>query len=77
MDLFDQYFYNEDIEDMVPQDDGDIDFFGDDDDTDLAHQLGSLSLSTQSPKIADDPTSAEKIKVILSLSFCFNNLYLD
>ena len=51
---------------VIPQVDGDNDFF--DDDADLVPHLGSLSPSTQSTKITDDSTSGEKMKVILSLS---------
>ena len=52
--MFDKHFYNEDIEDIVPQFDVDNNF---------AQQLGSLYASTQS-----DSTNAKKIEVSLFLS---------
>ena len=51
---------------VIPQVDGDNDFF--DADGDLVPHLGSLSPSIQSPKITDDSTYGVKIKVSLSVS---------
>ena len=52
---------------VIPQVDGDNDFF--DADGDLVSHISSLSPSTQSQKITDDSTAGVKIKVILSLSY--------
>ena len=68
MDLFNEYFYNEDIEGMVPQFDVDNETFDHEDDN-FVPQLDNQNSCTQSPKIPETSTNAKVIKVFLSLSF--------
>ena len=67
LDLFDKYFYNEDIEDMVPQFDVDKETFDHEDDN-FVPTLNNQNSCTQSSKITEDSTNVKEIKVFLSLS---------